>query len=114
VARLSNQLVSDEAVEKALDWLRDNADAIGEAKRKAVKYDHMLKHAKAISMALHKELPVSAQEREAYASAAYLEAIKNASEAAAEYETLKAMREAAALKIEVWRSMNANYRAMKI
>src|ERR1700752_3546205 len=111
---MSNEIVTDAEVEKALDWLRDNADAIGEAQREDVKYDHMLKHTKAISMALHKELPVSAQEREAHASEDYLEAIRKASEAAGEYEKLKALREAAALKIEVWRSASANYRAMKI
>jgi hypothetical protein len=111
---MSNQLVSDEAVEKALDWLRDNADAIGEAKRLAVKSDHMLKHIKAFAMALHKELPVNAQEREALASDIYLNAIDTAANAAGEFEKMKALREAAALKIEVWRSMGANYRAMKI
>ena len=111
---MTNQIVTDAQVEKALDWLRDNAEQIGEAKRKAVKCDHMLKHIKAVSMGLHRELPVSAQEREAYASEAYLSAIGVAAEASAEYDTLKAMREAAALKIEVWRSQSANYRAMKL
>jgi hypothetical protein len=111
---MSNQLVSDEAVEKALDWLRDNADAIGEAKRQAVKYEKMLNHAKAVAMKSFPELGVSAQEREAYAHAIYKEAIENAANAAAEFEKMKALREAAALKIEVWRSMGANYRAMKI
>jgi len=111
---LSNEIVSDAEVEKALDWLRDNADAIGEAKRLAVKHDKMLNHIKATAMGFHKDLPVSAQEREAYASAAYLQAIEGAADFAGEYEKLKALREAAALKIEVWRSASANYRAMKI
>jgi predicted RNA-binding Zn ribbon-like protein len=111
---MSNEIVSDAEVEKALDWLRDNADAIGEAKRAAVKYDHMLKHTKAVVMKSHAELPVSAQEREAMASDAFYSAIENAANTAAEYEKMKALREAAALKIEVWRSASANYRAMKI
>lgn len=107
-------IVSDESVEKALDWLRDNADDIAEAKRCAVKYDHMLKHTKAVVMKTHAELPVSAQEREAMASDAFKAAIENAANTAAEYEKLKALREAAALRIEVWRSASANYRAMKL
>lgn len=107
-------IVTDESVERALDWLRDNADEIAEAKRQAVKYDHMLKHTKAVVMKSHAELPVSAQEREAMASDAFKAAIENAANAAAEYEKLKALREAAALRIEVWRSASANYRAMKI
>ena len=111
---MSNQLVSDEAVELALDWLRDNADAIGDAKRDAVKFDHMMKHTKALVMSLHKDLPVSAQDREAAASPEYLAAIEAAAAAAGHFEQMKALREAAALKIEVWRSMGANYRAMKL
>ena len=111
---MKNEIVTDAQVEMALDWLRDNADAIGEAKRLAVKYDKMLHHAKAVAMKSFGDLPVSAQEREAYAHAIYKEAIENAANAAAEYEKMKALREAAALKIEVWRSASANYRAMKI
>lgn len=111
---MTKQIVTEQSVEMALDWLRDNADEIGEAKRQAVKYEHMLKHAKAVAMKSHLELPVSAQEREALASDVYLEALKNASDSAGNFERLKALREAAALRIEVWRSASANYRAMKL
>ena len=111
---MSNQLVSDADVEKALDWLRDNAADIGGAKRNAVKSDHMLKHVKALAMKQHGELPVSAQEREALASQQYLDALNEAAEAAGEFEKMRSLREAAALKIEVYRSSSANYRAMKL
>ncbi len=111
---MNNQLVSDEDVEKALDWLRDNADEIGNAKRDAVRADHMLKHTKALAMKLYNTMPVSAQEREALASDQYLVALDRAADAAGEFERMKSLREAAALKIEVWRSMGANYRAMKL
>jgi hypothetical protein len=111
---MTNQLVSEAEVEKALDWLRDNAHEIGEAKREAVKTEYMIRHVKALAMKLHPALPVSAQEREAYASEQYLTAIDNVSAAAGEFEKLKSLREAATLKIEAWRSMGANYRAMKI
>lgn len=111
---MSNQLVSDAAVEMALDWLRDNADEIGAAKEEAVKADHMLKHVKALAMKQHAGLPVSAQTREAEASDQFLVAIERTAKAAGEYERLKGLREAAALKIETWRSASANYRAMKL
>lgn len=111
---MDNQLVTDAEVEKALDWLRDSANDIGEAKRRAVKAEHMLKHTKAVAMKLHASLPVSAQEREALASEQYVTALDEAAEAAGDFEKMKSLREAAALKIEVWRSMGANYRAMKI
>lgn len=111
---MSNEIVSDADVEKALDWLRDNADQIGEAKRRAVKADHMLKHVRALAMKHSGEQSAAAQEREALAGAEYLTAIDDTANAAGAYEKMKALREAAALKIEVWRSASANYRAMKI
>lgn len=111
---MSNMLVADSDVEKALDWLRDNADDIGSAKEEAVKADHMLKHTKALAMKLHGDLAVSAQVREAEASDQFLKAIERSAKAAGELAKLQALREAAALKIEVWRSSSANYRAMKI
>jgi hypothetical protein len=111
---MSNELVSDAEVEKALDWLRDNAAEIGDAKYEVVRSDHMLKHIKALLMKQHNELPVSAQEREALASIEYYEALLGAARAAGEFEKLKSLREAAALKIEVYRSASANYRAMKL
>lgn len=111
---MSNELVSDSDVEKALDWLRDNADEIGGAKEEAVRADHMLKHTKAIAMKQCGDIAVSAQMREAEASEQYLKAIDRASKAAGNLLKMQALREAAALKIEVWRSASANYRAMKI
>ena len=114
MAQDTNQLVSDTDVERALDWLRDNAGEIGEAKRRAVKADHMLKHIRALAMKHSGEQSAAAQEREALASVEYLTAIDDTAKAAGEYETMKALREAAALKIETWRSASANYRAMKI
>lgn len=111
---MTNQLVSDANVERALDFLRDNAQEIGEAKREAVKADHMLKHIRAVAMKHSGEGSAAAQEREALASDLYLTAIDKAADAAGVYEQMKALREAAALKIETWRSASANYRAMRI
>jgi len=110
----SPRLISDAELEKALDWLRDNAKTIGDAKAESVRAGHMVKHTKALAMKMHSELPVSAQEREAYASDEYKKAIERDAIAAGEYEKLRALREAAALKIESWRSEQANFRAMKV
>jgi rhamnose utilization protein RhaD (predicted bifunctional aldolase and dehydrogenase) len=97
-----------------LDWLRDNAEDIGEAKRQAVLTQHMVRHVRALIMKSHGDMPVSAQEREAMASAQYRDACLAEAEAAGAFETMRALREAAALKIEAWRSEQANYRSMKI
>lgn len=109
-----NMIVSDDEVERALSWLRDNADDIGAAKKDAYFSDGLVKHVKALAMKKHNDMPVSAQEREALASADYRAALLEAAVAAGEYEKMKSLREAAASKIEVWRSASANYRAMKL
>jgi hypothetical protein len=110
---MSNELVSDADVERALDFLRD-VQAIGEAKAATVRAEKMTKHIVALEMKRHNELPVAGQKREAEASAAFLEALMKEAQAAGAYEEARARRESAATDIEVWRSAGANYRAMKI
>ena len=108
------RIVSDADLEKALDWLRDSAQEIGDAKAETIRASHMLKVVKALSMKVHNEKPISHQEREALASEEYRAALERDAVAAGEYEKMRALREAAALKIEAWRSEQANYRALKI
>ena len=111
---MTNELVTEAEVERALDFLRDSAAELGAAKEAAVRCGHMVRHKRALEMKKCNGMSVSAQEREAEASLTMLEAYGEDAIAAGEYEKVKSLREAAALKIEVWRSMGANYRAMKI
>lgn len=111
---MDNELVTDAEVEKALDWLRDNAAEIGDAKANAIRTERMTRHIKALEMKRYNEMSVSAQEREAYASQAYLAALEAEAIAAGEFERLRGLREAAAMKIEAWRTSSSNYRSMKI
>ncbi len=108
------RIVTDDDLQKALDWLRDNAEDIGLAKAEQVRAGHMIKHVKALEQKRHNEKPASHQEREALASEAYLAALERDAVAAGEYEKMRSLREAAALKIETWRSEQANYRALRI
>jgi len=110
----ASRIVSDRELESALDWLRDNAKAIGAAKQEAIMTERMVKHIKALEMKRNTALPVSAQEREAFASDAYKTASYHEAVAAGKFEEMRALREAAALKIEAWRSEQANFRSMKI
>lgn len=108
------EFISDEDIEKALDWLRDGAFDLGKAKERAVRAEKMTKHTQAILMQQYNILPVSAQEREAKAHPKFLAALEEEAISAGEYERLKALREAAALKINVWQTMSANNRATRI
>jgi len=109
-----SRIVSDEELSKALDYLRDSAGAIGDAKARAVRAGHMLKHIEALLMKGSGEKSAEARKADARCSEKWLEAVEEDAIAAGEYEKLKSLREAAALKIEAWRSEQANYRAMKI
>ena len=111
---MSNRLriVDDAEVERALDWLRDSADDIGKAKARLVSAGHMIKHIEALETKMSNEASVAARKVEALCSPRYLAALNEDAEAAGEFEKMKALREAAALKIETWRTEQANYRRM--
>jgi hypothetical protein len=111
---VSNELVSDSAVEKALDYLRDNAKEIGAAVREARLNENLVKVVLAHKMKEHPDLSAAAQEREARASDEFYKAILADADAAGNLAVMRGLREAASMKIEVWRSASANYRSMKI
>jgi hypothetical protein len=110
---MSNELVSDSDVGKALDYLRDSAGPIGDATRQARFTEHLLKHLLALEMKKH-EGSAAAQEREARASEVYKQAMMEDAVAAGELAKMKALREAAAMKLEIWRTQSSNFRSMKL
>lgn len=109
-----HRIVNEDACEKALSWLRDNADDMGRAKERLVKADKMIGHIEALMIRLSDEKSDEKRKADARSSDKYRDAIIEAAEAAGEYEKMEALREAAALKIETWRSEQANFRAMRI
>jgi hypothetical protein len=107
-------IVTDKSLEASLAWLRDHAKDMGSAKERSVRASHMVKHILHIEMKKSDETTAAGKERDAYASKAYLDAIEEDAKAAGALEMMRSLREAAALKIEAWRSEQANFRAMKI
>lgn len=110
----SGVIVDEAEVEAALDWLRDSAAGIGEAKERTVKAGHMLRHIEALEFKISMASGVEAKKADARTSDRYVSAIVEDAEAAGEYERMKALREAAALKIETWRTQSSNFRSMKL
>lgn len=107
--------VADERdVARALEWLRDSAQDIGLAKARLVKAGHMVKHVEALMMRASESKSAEMRKADARCSEKWLAAIDEEAEAAGEYEKLKALREAAAAKIEAWRTEQATYRSMKL
>lgn len=106
---MSNQLITAEEARRAVDFLIDSAAEYAAAVADREKAEHMLKVTKALVMK-QGDGPVSAQERDAVASAPYGEALATLFDAVRDMEKLKALRQAASTKIEFWRSYEATHR----
>ena len=96
---------------KATQYLIDSAAEIAAAKADLVRGENMLRVIKALSMKHSDQKSAAAQERDAYASEAYQDAVNELADVAGQYEKLRALREAAKMQIEFWRSFNANHRS---
>lgn len=96
--------------ERAVEYLVESASTIATAKADLVRCENMLRVTKSLAMKHSDEKSAAAQEREAYASDQYRDAIERLAEVAGEYEHLRSLREAAKMRIEYWRSMNASLR----
>jgi predicted nucleic acid-binding protein len=111
---LSKQFISEEQVEKALDYLRDTALDAARATAERIYLEEYTRVIKSKIMQEHRDDSLGAQEREAYADQRYkqhLEAVRIAIEQEHEH---RFRRQAAAAKIEAWRTMCSNERAMKL
>lgn len=95
---------------KCLDFIRDNSEAYALAKAQRQYLENYRKTVKAQQMKLHLSLPVSAQEREAYASDELQAIDLGIKEAMEEEVRLQWLLIAAQIKCEAWRSMQANAR----
>lgn len=99
-----------EQARSAVEYLLDTAAEVAAAKADVVRAESMLKHTKALVMKSSEASAISAQERDAYASEEYVQAIDEVFKATHDYEILKARREAAQARIEYWRTLSANQR----
>jgi len=108
----NKQLITDEDISKAVDYLRDTAEEAAKNKAERIYLEEYRKSLKAMIMKDHLEMSVSAQEREAYASDEYQKHLRAMQIAIEKDERQRFMRIAAEAKIEAWRSMSANYRSI--
>ena len=105
-------MIDDDKVHDALEYLLKNAPAAAQARAHKIYMEEFRKTVKAQAMARFNNLPVSAQEREAYRSEEYrahLDAIKDA---VYQDELNRWGMVAATSVIEAWRTQNANQRGM--
>lgn len=107
-------MITDTQIEKAIDWMRDNATSLAQAKANRVYLEEFRKSKKAMLMRdaeLDGHKTSSAQEREAYANDEYVQLLEGLKDAVEAEEKLKWMMSAAELKVEIWRTQSANARA---
>lgn len=108
-------LITDDDIERALDRLRFQAGNAAKARADRVYMESYLKVIKANVMQKHLEMPVSAQEREAYSSPEYAKHLMVMRDAIEKDETMRWQFVAAQAVIDAWRTQAANQRGeMKI
>jgi hypothetical protein len=107
------QFISEQEVDRALDYLRDSADAAAKARAERIYVEEYRKTIKAQLMKEHEDKPLGAQEREAYADPRYVQHLEAIREAVFTDERHRFLLSAANAKIEAWRTQSSNERAMK-
>ena len=110
---MNRSFITDEEIDKALDYLRDNARDAAQAKANRVYVEEFRKTLKAQLMKEHGSLSAVLQEREAYSDPRYVEHLEAIREAVAQDEQHRFMRIAAEAKIEAWRTQSSNIRGME-
>lgn len=103
-------MITEEEADRAVDYLRDSAQQCGQARASMVYREASLRRVKSLEM-LANEGSLGDREARAYASDQYREAVEAFRDATAEYETIRAYREAAQYKIEAWRTMTSARKA---
>ena len=104
-------MISQKDIEKALDFLRDSAEAAAVNRSNRVYMEEFRKSLKAQLMSDNIDMAVNAQEREAYKNVEYITHLEAMKEAIYQDEKLRFLIEAAKIKISAWQTMekaNAN------
>jgi hypothetical protein len=107
-------IVSEDTVSKALDHLTMRAEDAAKARAERIYVEEYRKTVKAQIMQEHTDLPIGAQEREAYADPRYTAHLEAIRQAITEDERMRFLREAATATIEAWRTQSSNERAGKL
>ena len=99
-------MIKASEIERALDFLRDSATEAAQNRANRVYLEEYRKSLKAQIMSQSPDLPVNAQEREAYKHPEYLAHLEALKEAVFEDEKIRFLIEAAKAKISAWQTMS--------
>jgi len=98
--------------QKAVDFIRDHGAKLAHAKATRIYLEEFRKSKKALLMKQSLETAVNAQERDAYSHPEYLQLLNDLRAAVEAEEALKWHMVAAEARIEVYRTVSANNRAL--
>lgn len=104
-------MITDDDIEKAVDYLRSNARAAAQAKANRI---YMEEYRRIVKAQIMRESPGDAlgtQEARAYADPRYKQHLDAVKDAVEKDEYNRWMMTAAEAKIEAWRTQQANQRA---
>ena len=102
---LGENVITTQEIEKALHFLVNSASEAGQNRANRIYLEEFRKSLKAQIMSHHQELPVNAQEREAYKNVEYITHLEAMRDAIQEDEKMRFLIEAAKVKISVWQTM---------
>ena len=106
-------MISEEEVNRALEWLVASADKAAEARAHRQYLEDFSRAIKAEIMSEHMDEPVNAQERHAYADTRYKTHLEGLRVAIKEDERYRWLKDAAIAKLDCWRTQQANLRNVK-
>jgi hypothetical protein len=108
-AQEESRVISDNDAEAASEYLRDKSKLYGQLRGRMEYASDNLRRVKALEM-MALDGGLGERETRAYASEAYRIALEERREAVTEYETERALRDAAQYRIDIWRSQTASRR----
>jgi hypothetical protein len=103
-------MISDDDIEKALDFMRNNATKAAQARADRAYLEEFRKVLKGQIMRENSHLALGAQEAAAYADERYMAHLKGYKDAVFEDERLRFMFAAAEAKVQAWQTQSANNR----
>ena len=99
-------MISQRDIEKALDFLRDSAETAAQNRANRAYMEEWRKTLKAQLMSQHADMPVNAQEREAYKNVEYITHLEAMKESIYQDEKLRFLIDAAKAKISAWQTIS--------
>lgn len=102
--------LSDEAIEKALDYLVSSATEAAQARANRVHIEEYRKSLKGMIQVEHADQPIGRTESLAYSDQRYTDHLDGLKQAVYEDERFRNLRIAAQARIEAWRTWSANQR----